>query len=104
RRGDGVLFDDDRPTFPLYRMRFTDEVGAVRHTVGVIGALEVVDVDGGGVLPHERTTPKASTDRLALTRATSATLSPLWGLSLTAGLTALLTAPAEPVGSCTDEA
>ena len=31
---------------------------------------EVVDEGAGGVLPHERTTPKASTDRLDLTRAT----------------------------------
>ncbi len=101
---DGVLVDDDRPTFTLYRMQFTDETGADRHTVGVIGALEVVDLDGGGVLPHERTTPKASTDRLDLTRATNANLSPVWGLSLTTGLTALLADQAEPVGSCTDEA
>ena len=45
-------------------------------------ALEVVDEGAGGVLPHERTTPKASTDRLDLTRATDANLSPVWGLSL----------------------
>ena len=36
----------------------------------------------------ERTTPKAKSDRLDLTRATNANLSPVWGLSLTAGLTA----------------
>ena len=33
-----------------------------------MGGLEVVDEGAGGVLPHERTTPKASTDRLDLTR------------------------------------
>jgi len=80
-------------------MDFTDEFGAPRHTVGVIGALEVVDEGAGGVLPHERTTPKASTDRLDLTRATHANLSPVWGLSLAGGLTALLVEPGEPVGS-----
>jgi uncharacterized protein (DUF1015 family) len=53
------------------------------------------------VLPHERTTPKASTDRLDLTRATQANLSPVWGLSLAAGLTDVLTARGEPVGSVT---
>jgi uncharacterized protein (DUF1015 family) len=53
------------------------------------------------VLPHERTTPKASTDRLDLTRATQANLSPIWGLSLAGGLTAALTAPGELVGSVT---
>ena len=55
--------------------------------VGVLGGLEVVDEGAGGVLPHERTTPKASTDRLDLTRATAANLSPVWGLSLATGLT-----------------
>ena len=92
-----------RPSFTLYRMRFTDEVGTARETVGVIGALEVVDEGAGGVLPHERTTPKAKTDRLDLTRATNANLSPVWGLSLTPGLTELLREPAEPVGTCHDE-
>ncbi|MEY4175667.1 MAG: hypothetical protein RI900_2832, partial [Actinomycetota bacterium] len=77
--------------------------GAERETVGVLGALEVVDEGAGGVLPHERTTPKAKTDRLDLTRATRSNLSPVWGLSLTAGLTSLLREPGERVGTCTDE-
>ena len=55
------------------------------------------------MLPHERTTPKAKTDRLDLTRATEANLSPVWGLSLTAGLTELLVEPGELVGTCIDE-
>ena len=100
---EGTLVRDAQPTFTIYRMRFRTEDGTERETVGVIGALEVVDEGAGGVLPHERTTPKAKTDRLDLTRATEANLSPVWGLSLTPGLTDLLLAPAEPVGSCTDE-
>ena len=43
--------------------------GAARDIAGVLGGLEVVDEGAGGVLPHERVTPKASTDRLDLTRA-----------------------------------
>ena len=100
---DGTLVQDATPTFTLYRMRFADETGAQRETVGVVGALEVVDEGAGGVLPHERTTPKAKTDRLDLTRATNTNLSPVWGLSLTAGLTVLLREPGEPVGSFHDE-
>lgn len=88
--GDGTLRRDPTPTFTIYRMRFTDEAGRQRETAGVFGALEVVDEGAGGVLPHERTTPKAKTDRLDLTRATSANLSPVWGLSLARGLTDLL--------------
>lgn len=98
---DGVLVRDPEPTFTLYRMAFTDETGRDREIVGVLGALEVVDAGAGRVLPHERTTPKASTDRLDLTRATKANLSPVWGLSLATGLTSLLVEPGEPIASVT---
>ncbi len=94
---DGVLVADHEPSFTIYRMRFTDASGTRRDIAGVLGGLEVVDEGTGGVLPHERTTPKASTDRLDLTRATGANLSPVWGLSLAAGLTRLLTEPGEPI-------
>ena len=100
---DGVLVEDESPTFSIYRMTFTDDAGRTRTTIGVIGALEVVDEGAPGVLPHERTTPKAKTDRLDLTRATKANLSPVWGLSLTPGLTNALVEPAEIVAECTDE-
>ena len=74
-------------------MSFTDDRGRRRRTVGVIGALEVVDEGSPGVRAHERTTPKAKTDRLDLTRATRANLSPVWGLSLCGGLSELLREP-----------
>jgi uncharacterized protein (DUF1015 family) len=102
-RSEGTLSLDPQPSFTLYRMKFVDDAGRSRSTVGVLGALEVVDVGAGGVLPHEQTTPKAKTDRLDLTRATSANLSPVWGLSLCAGLSSLLATPGEPVGSFNDE-
>lgn len=101
-RDDGVLALDPRPSFTLYRMRFQDDRGDQRETVGVIGALEVVDEGAEGVLPHERTTPKAKTDRLDLTRATRANLSPVWGLSLREQLTDALIAGGEPLGEFTD--
>jgi uncharacterized protein (DUF1015 family) len=101
--GNGVMVRDDVPSFTLYRMQFTDSTGKPRNVVGVIGALEVVDEGAGGVLPHERTTPKAKTDRLELTRATDTNLSPVWGLSLAHGLSKLLSEPGELVGSVTDD-
>ena len=101
--GNGVMVRDDVPSFTLYRMQFTDSTGKPRNVVGVIGALEVIDEGAGGVLPHERTTPKAKTDRLELTRATDANLSPVWGLSLANGLSKLLSEPGELVGSVTDD-
>jgi uncharacterized protein (DUF1015 family) len=102
-RRDGVLVCDPKPSFTIYRLRFTDASGAPRDVAGVLGGLEVVDEGVGGVLPHERTTPKASTDRLDLTRATAANLSPVWGLSLASGLTELLAEPAESIGTVRDD-
>lgn len=95
----GVLVRDEVPSLTIYRMRFVDEAGQRREVVGVLGGLEVVAEGTGRVLPHERTTPKASTDRLDLTRATATNLSPVWGLCLAHGLTAALADPAEPMGS-----
>jgi len=102
-RNDGVLQLDARPSFTLYRMGFVDARGDRRNTVGVIGALEVVDEGADGVLPHERTTPKAKTDRLDLTRATRANLSPVWGLSLREQLTDALVASGELLGEFVDD-
>ncbi len=106
---EGVLVRDDEPSFTIYRLRFTDASGTPRDVAGVLGALEVVDPPtgtggGGGVLPHERTTPKDATDRLELTRATRANLSPVWGLSLAPGLAALLAESGEPVGRLVETA
>jgi uncharacterized protein (DUF1015 family) len=84
-------------------MRFADSTGVRRDIAGVLGGLEVVDAEAGGVLPHERTTAAASTDRLELTRATAANLSPVWGLSLARGLTELLAEPGEKLGAVIDQ-
>jgi len=94
----GVMRVDDEPGFTLYRMSFTDAAGRARSIVGVLGGVEVDEYGVGGVLPHERITPKASTDRLDLMRATAANTSPVWGLSLTSGLTDLLLEPGEIAG------
>jgi uncharacterized protein (DUF1015 family) len=101
---EGVLVTDAEPSFYLERMSFVDESGAPRNTVGVLGAIEVVDPGKGEVLPHERTTPKARTDRLDLTRATEANLSAIWGLSLASGLSSVLAEPGEPIGELVDDA
>jgi len=101
----GVLVTDDEPSFYVYRMGFHDEEGRPRQTSGVIGALglAVPGAPGSDVLPHERTTPKAKSDRLELLRATATNLSPIWGLSLAEGLSALCELPGPPDGRATDE-
>jgi uncharacterized protein (DUF1015 family) len=95
---DGTLVADDQPSLTIYRMSFRDASGRPRVVSGVFGGLAVVDQTASGVLPHERVTPKASTDRLDLTRATGCNLSAVWGLSLAQGLTDELAEPGEPWG------
>jgi uncharacterized protein (DUF1015 family) len=95
----GPLMVDNRPSFYLYRMTFTDEGGRPRQTSGVIGALGLEPPGEGDVLPHERTTPKAKSDRLDLIRATGTNLSPVWGLSLSTGLADLCQGHGSPIAT-----
>jgi uncharacterized protein (DUF1015 family) len=96
-RHENLLVDDPEPSFTVYRMEAPDEDGVVRHTTGVIGALELSRPGEGGILPHEFTTPKAKSDRLDLLRSTTANLSPVWGLSPASGLTELLECDERPL-------
>jgi len=79
---EGILVRDPAPVLYAYRM-----VSPEGHaTNGVIGGLGIDDGSATAILPHEQTLPKAKTDRLDLLTATRANLSPIWGLSLSAGL------------------
>ena len=86
RRGiaDGVARRRRRPTFYLYRMTSPTRRRA-RTTRGASAPWGSSARATGDVLPHERTTPKAKSDRLDLLRGTMANLSPIWGLSLADG-------------------
>lgn len=100
-RADGTLERDPTPCYYGYRMQYTDDTGRARATDGVIGALALPAAAGqGDVLPHERTLPKAKSDRLALLRATRTNLDPIWGLTLGSGLPV---ATAEPFAVTTDD-
>ena len=106
-RAEGVLVTDDGPTLSLYRMDFDGDDGRPQRTTGVIGALGLGH-EPGEVMPHERTLPKAKSDRLELLRATRANLDPIWGLSLATGLSTLLAEahadlPDEPFATVSDE-
>ncbi len=96
-RADGILVDDPQPSFTVYRMDAPDENGVIRHTTGVIGAMELTRPGEGDILPHEFTTPKAKSDRLDLLRSTRSNLSAVWGLSPARGLTALLATDEAPL-------
>jgi uncharacterized protein (DUF1015 family) len=84
-RTTGILVPDATPC--LYPYRMTDTAG--RSSTGVLGALGLaLPGEESDILPHEQTLPKPKSDRLDLLRATRANLSPIWGLSMTSGLTA----------------
>jgi uncharacterized protein (DUF1015 family) len=100
-QAEGVL-QRDPPSFYPYRMDYLDETGAARHTIGVIGALQLSRPGEGGILPHEHTTKKAKSDRLDLQRATRANLSAVWGLSPAPGLSDLLDDDRPPLATWTD--
>ncbi|MDQ6695845.1 MAG: DUF1015 domain-containing protein, partial [Actinomycetota bacterium] len=102
-RAEGALVTDRQPAFTIYRMDSTDDLGRPATTLGVIGALELSRPDEGDILPHERTTPKARSDRLDLLRGTRANLSAVWGLSLATGLSDLLVDSEPPLASWTDD-
>ena len=97
---DGVLILDAVPTLTVSRMTATRPDGREHHTIGVIGAMGLPPRPGADdILPHERTLPKARSDRLALLRATRANLDPIWALSLAPGLTELLVDVACPAAA-----
>jgi uncharacterized protein (DUF1015 family) len=88
-----VLVLEDHPAYYLYKMTTRDG----RATLGVLGALGLPEDDEDGeILPHEETLPKPRSDRLDLLVATEANLSPIWGLSLTKGLSSVLIPHGEP--------
>ena len=64
-QSDGVLAQDDEPSLYVHSMGYRDEEGRPRQTTGVLGALELRP-PGDGILPHEKTTPKAKSDRLEM--------------------------------------
>ena len=80
----GILLRDPSPALYAYRMTSPDG----HSTNGVIGAVGIDDQSAESILPHEQTLPKPKSDRLDLLRATRANLSPIWGLSMAAGVTA----------------
>jgi uncharacterized protein (DUF1015 family) len=95
---EGVLREERRESMYAYRM--TEP--ARPSTLGVVGALGC-EPEGGDVLAHEQTIPKDMTDRLQLLRACRANLSPIWGLSLTEGITEIVDPSGAPDRCTTDD-
>ncbi len=77
---DGVLRRESSPCLYVYSHQFVDPIsGQARMRRGVLGVVEL-EPFGSGVLPHEQTHARAKADRLSLTRAVVANLSPIFAL------------------------
>lgn len=78
-REQGVLADDASPAIYVLEQVWEHAGRHVRRRA-FFAAVRLHDFAEGVVLPHERTLPKAITDRLNLTRACAANLSPVFGM------------------------
>lgn len=74
---DGILAVDSEPAAYVYRQEFEAERGRAER-LAVFAAVRLCPLDGGEVLPHERTHSGPKKDRLALTLATRTQLSPIF--------------------------
>ena len=79
-RREGVLVQEDEPAMWVLRQEYTAPDGSARTRTGFFARVRVEDYGAGRIRPHERTHPGPREDRLKLTRATRANLSPIFSL------------------------
>jgi uncharacterized protein (DUF1015 family) len=79
-KADGIVVQDEQPTFYVYYQTFRTPEGMQVTRRGVLGLLNTSPYSAGDVLPHEQTLPKAKKDRFALLEATKTQFSPIFGL------------------------
>jgi len=79
-RADGAIVRDDEPAIWALVQDFTGPDGSTHTRHGLFARVRVEDYGAGRIRPHERTHPGPREDRLRLTRATQANLSPIFSL------------------------
>ena len=77
---EGVLTRDEEPAVWALAQDYTGPDGRERTRHGLFARVRVEDYGPGRIRPHERTHPGPKEDRLRLTRATRANLSPIFSL------------------------
>ncbi len=106
-RADGAVLQDDRPAIWALVQDYTGPDCLQRTRHGFLARVRIEEYGAGRIRPHERTHPGPKEDRLRLTRATKANLSPIFSLfSDPAGgaWSALAPTTAQtPWGQCEDE-
>lgn len=76
----GVLVRDPEPALWAYSQDYSGPDGVERTRQGFFGRVRIEGYGAGRVRPHERTHPGPKEDRLKLTRATRANISPIFSL------------------------
>jgi uncharacterized protein (DUF1015 family) len=104
---EGIVVRDTTPALWALAQDYVGPDGAQRTRHGVFARVKVTDYGPGRIRPHERTHPGPKEDRLRLTRATRANLSPIFSLyddpaNAAWGAVAPFT-EREPWGTVTDE-
>ena len=79
-RSDGVVVADEQPALWTLEQDYTGPDGRARTRRGFYARVRIEDYGPGRIRPHERTHPGPKEDRLRLTRATRANLSPIFSL------------------------
>jgi uncharacterized protein (DUF1015 family) len=79
-REEGILVTDAEPALWALEQDYTGPDGRRRTRHGLFARVKVEDYGPGRIRPHERTHPGPKEDRLRLTRATHANLSPIFSL------------------------
>jgi uncharacterized protein (DUF1015 family) len=77
---EGIVVRDEQPALWALAQDYTGPDGQTRTRHGVFARVKVEDYGPGRIRPHERTHPGPKEDRLRLTRATKANLSPIFSL------------------------
>jgi uncharacterized protein (DUF1015 family) len=105
-RAEGAVVRDDPPALWALAQTYTGPDGRRRTRHGILARVRIEEYGAGRIRPHERTHPGPKEDRLRLTRATRANLSPIFALFSDpegAAWDALASAPdAQPWGEATD--
>ena len=79
-QADGAIVRDDEPALWILRQSYTGPDGRALTRQGFLARVRVTDYGAGRIRPHERTHPGPKEDRLRLTRATRANVSPIFSL------------------------
>jgi uncharacterized protein (DUF1015 family) len=79
-RADEIIIEDEQPALWVLEQDYTGPDRRQRTRRGFLARVRVEEYGAGRIRPHERTHPGPKEDRLRLTRATKANLSPIFSL------------------------